>query len=377
MPGPSLDSGRADVVVIGAGVVGLAVAAELAGRGRSVIVLERSAAVGQGISSRNSQVIHAGLYDPPGSLKATSCVRGRALLYERCVRDRIPHRKLGKLVVAADETECSALLSLLSQARENGAGAVDWLDAGDVRAREPRVRALAALASPESGIVDADALVRSYQAGLDARGGDVALRTEVIALYPRSHGWTVESRDSEGRTVCVDTGQVVNAAGLASDRIAELAGLDVDELGWRLRPCKGEYFSVVPSLGVLAERLIYPIPADAGLGIHLTPDLGGRLRVGPDATYLDAPDYRVDPAKATRFADAAGRYLPELRAEHLQPEMAGIRPKLQGPDGPFRDFVVEESSAHGAPGMVHLIGIESPGLTAAGALAEVVSGLAG
>lgn len=366
---------RADVVVIGAGVVGLAVAAELAARGRRVAVLERNREVGLEISSRNSQVVHAGLYDPPGSLKATTCVRGRTLLYERCAREGISHRKLGKLVVATTADERSTLEGLLQRAKENGAGAIEWWEADEIRAREPRIRAEAALASPESGIVDAHQLVRSYQAALEARGGEVAFRTEVTALTSCSHGWRIETQGADGSSFVLDAGQVVNAAGLSCDRMAAFAGLDIDALGWRLYPCKGQYFSVAPSLGALAQQLVYPVPAGPGLGIHLTLDLAGHMRLGPDARYVDEPDYRVDPEQAEGFARAASRYLPELRTEHLEPEMAGIRPKLQGPCDGFRDFVVEESSAYGAPGMVHLIGIESPGLTAAGALAELAAEL--
>ncbi len=361
---------RADVAVIGAGIVGLATAAELAARGRSVVVLERHARAGQEISSRNSQVIHAGLYDPPGSLKARSCVEGRALLYERCVRQGIAHRKLGKLVVATREEECADLEALLERARENGAGDVALLEAAEVRRREPRVRALAAIESPESGIVDAHALVASYHAELEARGGSIALRTEAVELTPRAHGWRVGTRGADGRVYVLDAGCVVNAAGLAGDRVAELAGLDVDALGWRLHPCKGDYFAVAPGLGALTRGLVYPVPAGAGLGIHVTVDLGGRYRLGPDATYVETPDLQVDSEKASAFAELACRFLPELRAEHLHAEMAGIRPKLQGPGDPFRDFVVEE--ARETPGMLHLIGIESPGLTAAGALARRV-----
>jgi len=371
----SVKPDRADVVVIGAGVVGLAVAAELAGRGRRVAVLERTGEVGLETSSRNSQVVHAGLYYPPGSVKATTCARGRALLYERCAKEGIPYRKLGKLVVATATDERRVLEGLMQRAKENGAGAIEWLDADEVRAREPRIRAEAALLSPESGIVDAHQLVRSYQAALEARQGEIVFHTEVTALASCSYGWRIETRGPDDSSFVLDAGLVVNAAGLASDRMAELAGLDVDALGWRLYPCKGQYFSVAPSLGALAQRLVYPVPAGPGLGIHLTLDLAGQMRLGPDAQYVETSDYSVDPEQAEAFARAASRYLPELRAEHLQPEMAGIRPKLQGPGDGFRDFVIEESSAYGAPGMLHLIGIESPGLTAAGALAEMAADL--
>jgi L-2-hydroxyglutarate oxidase LhgO len=364
---------EADGVVIGAGILGLAAAAALARHQHSVLVLERRGGVGQEVSSRNSEVIHAGLYYPPGSLKALTCVKGRELLYQRCREHRVPHRRTGKLVVATSPEELERLDALAERALENGAGAVELLSGQELARREPRVRALAALWSPESGIVDAHALVASYQAEAEAHGAQVVLRTTAVALQRTGDAWIVETESAEGERFSVRTPTVINAAGLSADRVAQSAGLDVDRLGWRIHPCKGDYFALVPSLGRLTERPVYPLPASGGLGIHMTPDLGGRYRLGPDAEYVDEPRYDVDPQKAEPFAEAVARYLPEIRAEHLTPDFAGVRPKLQRPDETFRDFVIEEGSAHGAPGLVNLIGIESPGLTAAGAIAERVA----
>ncbi len=364
----------ADVVVVGAGVVGLACGAELARRGRSVFVLERHRAVGHETSSRNSEVVHAGIYYPEGSLKARACVEGRDLLYARCAELGVPHARLGKLIVATEDAELGALAEIGRRARANGAGGIEEWDADAVHNAEPRVRAVAGIWSPNTGIVDAHGLMRSYHGELEAHGGTVVLETTVTGLSPRDFGWTVETVNAAGERFSLDCGSVVNAAGLESDRIAAAAGIDVDAQGWRIQPCRGDYFSVSPALGALTQHLVYPVPAgDGGLGVHVTLDLGGRVRLGPDATYIDTPDYVVDPEKAEAFAHAARRYLPEIRAEHLSPEMAGVRPKLQGPGESFRDFVVEESTALGAPGMVHLIGIESPGLTAAGALARMAA----
>jgi L-2-hydroxyglutarate oxidase LhgO len=368
---------QGEVAVIGAGVVGLACAAELARAGCSVVVLERHAGIAQETSSRNSQVVHAGLYYPAGSLKALCCVEGRDLLYERCARLGIPHRRLGKLIVAAEAGELDALEQLRIRAVANGAGGIEALDARAVREREPRVRALAGLWSPDSGIVDAHALADSFQAELEAAGGHVVLRTEVLALEPAGGGWRIQTRDPEGGRFALDVAWVVNAAGLESDRVAGLAGVDVDAQRWRLRPCKGDYFAAAPGLGALTRHLVYPVPAGAGLGIHLTIDLGGRYRLGPDAEYVDRPSYRIDPSKAERFAASVARWLPELRPDHLSPDMAGVRPKLQGPGEPFRDFVVADGAEVGAPGTVHLVGIESPGLTASPALARRVARLVG
>jgi L-2-hydroxyglutarate oxidase LhgO len=213
----------------------------------------------------------------------------------------------------------------------------------------------------------------SYQAEAEAHGASIVLQTTVVALERVAGGWTVETRSPAGERFSLRSPMVVNAAGLDADRIAEAAGLDVDKLGWRHRLCKGDYFAVAPSLGRLARHLIYPVPVPGGLGTHVTVDLGGSFKLGPDVEYIDRPRYDVDPAKGERFASAVGRYLPEIRAEHLTPDFAGVRPKLQGPGEPFGDFVIEEAGAHGAPGLINLIGIESPGLTAAGAIAERVA----
>jgi L-2-hydroxyglutarate oxidase LhgO len=367
----------ADVAVIGGGVAGLACAAELARRGRSVVVLERHEQIGTETSSRNSEVVHAGIYYPAESLKARSCIEGRELLYRRCERDAIGHARLGKLIVATSTDQLATLGRLARQAIENQAGGITELEGEQVRRLEPRVRAIAAVWSTNSGIVDAHALMRSYQAELEAKGGTVVTRTRVVALTTRSHGWSIRTLGADDEPFDLDCELIVNAAGLEADSIAAMAGLDVDALGWRIRFCKGDYFGVAPGLGRLASRLVYPVPNTdgAGLGVHLTIDLAGRFKLGPDAHYVDEIGYRVDPAKAAAFAEAAQRFLPEIDASQLTPEMAGVRPRLQGPGDAFRDFVLAESSAWGAAAMVHLIGIESPGLTAAGALARMAADL--
>jgi L-2-hydroxyglutarate oxidase LhgO len=366
---------EAEGIVIGAGAVGLAVAASLARRGRPALVLEERDGVGQGISSRNSEVIHAGIYYPAGSLKAQTCVEGRERLYRRCAAERIPHRRTGKLLVATTDEETATLEQLRKRGQQNGAGNLEILGGDEVQRRESRLRATGALWSPESGIVDAHALVSSYQAEAETHGARVVLRTTVIGLEQEPPGWTVLTESADGERFSLRAPFVVNAAGLASDRIAERAGLDVDALGWRIRPCKGSYFAVAPGLGPLSRHLVYPVPVPGGLGIHLTLDLGGRYRLGPDVEYVAEPEYVVDASKAEAFARAVSRFLPGIRSSDLTPDFAGVRPKLQGPGEPVRDFVIDDGSAHGAPGLVSLIGIESPGLTAAGAIAERVAAL--
>jgi L-2-hydroxyglutarate oxidase LhgO len=364
-----------DILIVGAGVVGLACGARLATDGHSVVVIERHSAPGRETSSRNSEVIHAGLYYPAGSLKAVCCVEGRDALYERCRTHGIPHRKIGKFVVATSVEDCSGLEGIQKRAIANGAGAVEWVDKAAIERAEPRVRAHAALWSPESGIVDAHALVHSYQAELESRGGQVALRTTLVGLEPAEGGWRALTTGPDGERWAITAGVVINAAGLEADRVAALAGIEVDGAGYRQQPCKGDYFSVAPKLGALTQHLVYPMPVPGGLGIHITLDLGGRYRLGPDVEYVDAPRYDVDPAKAAIFAEAVRRYLPEIEPEHLAPEFCGIRPKLRAAPSEFRDYVIEEGSAHGAPGMINLLGIESPGLTASSAIARRVAAL--
>lgn len=367
---------RAGVVVIGAGVVGLACAAALARAGRPVLVIEQEAGIARGVTARSSEVVHAGLYAPTGSLKAQLCVRGRELVYARCAQWRVPHRKLGKWIVATCEAEVASLESLRARGAANGVPGLEWVDAAELARREPQLRARAALFSPETGIVDARALSLSFLAEAESHGATLLLRSRVIGLECRGDGWRVEvAGPGAGAGERIDCEAVVNAAGLASDRVARLAGLDVEARGYRLKLCKGDYFSLAPGRPLRLARLVYPLPVEAGLGIHATLDLGGRIRFGPDTEYVSEARYDVDAAKAADFAQAIRRYLPALEADWLQPDSAGVRPRLAGPGEGFRDFVVAEESAAGRPGLVSCIGIESPGLTAAPAIAERVVAL--
>ncbi|HTO53896.1 MAG TPA: NAD(P)/FAD-dependent oxidoreductase [Myxococcota bacterium] len=368
-------AGEVGVAVIGAGVVGLACAAALAAAGREVLVLERHGRIAHETTSRNSGVIHAGLYYPTGSLKAQLCVEGRERLYARCAAQGIPHKRTGKLVVASAEHEEPALESLRVRGSANGVAGLRLIDAREIRALEPRVAARAALLVPVTGIVDPEQLAASYQAELESRGGRVLLHGEVSALERKPDGWRIFVNGPGGARESLRAAAVVNAAGLSADRMAGLAGVDVDAARYRQHPCKGDYFSIAPSAGHWADRLIYPVPHGPGLGVHLTVDLGGRYRLGPDAHYVDRIHYDVDPAKGPAFAEMARRFLPELDAAQIAPDYAGMRPKLAGPGEDFRDFVIAEESARGLPGLVNLVGIESPGLTSAGAIAARVARL--
>jgi L-2-hydroxyglutarate oxidase LhgO len=369
-----------DVGIIGGGLIGLACAARIASAGRSVVLLERHARPGQETSTRNSGVIHAGLYYPTGSLKATLCVEGRRSLYQRCRTHGIGHRQTGKLLVATAPEEETKLAAIFARALANGAGELRQLERKEISALEPRVSAISAVWSPESGIVDVHELMYSYQKEAGDHDALLVFQTEVEGVERTAHGFELATRRAAAPAVDSEQARlqcrvVINAAGLFADRIAQLAGLDIDALGYRYHWCKGDYFALDPALRGLVRHLVYPAPVHAGLGIHITFDLGGRMTLGPDTEYVSELSYRVDPDKRAQFASAARRYLPELRDEQLSADYAGIRPKLQGPKDDFRDFVVEDAAVHGLPGWINLIGIESPGVTASAAIAERVRGL--
>ena len=366
----------AEICVVGAGVVGLAVASELAGAGRDVLVLERHDSFGRETSSRNSEVIHAGLYYEPGSLKARLCVEGRERLYHLCREHGIGHRRITKMIVATTQEEVPRLEALAENARRCGVDDLRMLEPSDIPRLEPEVRAVAALFSPSTGIVDSHGLMSYFARKAKDCGATLAYCAEVIALEKTGDGWLVTVREPKD-TYTFQTAIVINCAGLGSDQIAAAAGMEVDRCGYRLRYCKGDYFSLPPSKGGRVGRLVYPAPhaGAAGLGVHLTLDLQGRARLGPNAVYVDAVDYRVDVTQREAFYRSASRFLPFLEEEDLQPDMAGVRPKLQGPDEPFRDFVIRHEADRGLEGLFNLIGIESPGLTSVAALARYVQNL--
>ena len=359
-----------DITVIGAGVVGLAVAAELSRYFREILLLEKNDGYGQETSSRNSEVIHAGIYYPEGSLKASLCVEGRKLLYEACERRDIPCRQIGKLIVATRSDEEEALQVLQRKAEQNGVDDLLWLSGRVVHSLEPDVFASAALLSPSTGIIDSHSLMRALLASATGNGVTVALRSCVTAVQFDGNRFDLAINGGKYR---VASRAVVNSAGLQSDGVAAMAGIDLDREQYRLKPCKGSYFSMSPSPRL--RHLVYPVPAPQheGLGVHATIDLGGRVRFGPDVEYVDQIDYRVDEGKRDAFYESILKYLPGIRRESLSPDMCGIRPKLQGPGEDIRDFVIQEESRLGLPGWVNLIGIESPGLTACFAIARYVA----
>ena len=354
-----------DGIVIGAGVVGLACAQALAERGHEVLVLERHERFGVETSSRNSEVVHAGIYYPPGSLKATLCARGNASLYAWCEARDVPHRRVGKLIVATDTAEEAKLAQIAAQAEANGVRSLRPLTAAEARAPEPHVRCTAALWSPDTGIVDSHQLMASLLVDAEAHGATAVWRHEVRAAEPVPGGHRVVARGPNGEETVLSARWVVNAAGLDADTVASAAGFDVGACGYCQHFARGHYFRVHERKGHLASHLIYPTPVQAGLGIHVTLDLGGSLRLGPDVQYLDErrQEYVVPPSLAPTFHAAVSRYLDGLELEDLAPDQSGIRPKLQAPGEVLRDFVIREESDRGHPGWVNLVGIESPGLT--------------
>jgi L-2-hydroxyglutarate oxidase LhgO len=365
--------------IIGAGVVGLAVAAELSRTRKGIMILERHPSFGQETSSRNSEVIHAGIYYAKDSLKARLCVEGNRLLYRMCEEGRIPHRRCGKLIVATDEEEEGILASIQERARENGTEPLEMLNAARIKAMEPNVKACAALFSPATGIVHSHRLMRRYIAQANKNGAQLVPQTTVSRVEKQSDGrYRVHVAYPDGKTDSFSSRYIVNCAGLESDRIAASMGIDIDACGYRLHYWKGEYFNLDVPHGFI-RRLVYPVPQanHVGLGVHATIDLSDRVKLGPNATFLPDRelDYSVDAAARQSFYEAARRYLPGITVGQLNPEMTGIRPKLQKPGDPARDFVIAEESNKGLPGVVNLIGIESPGLTASPAIAKYVAGL--
>ncbi len=359
-----------DITVIGAGVVGLAITEELSRHFRNILLLEKNESHGQETSSRNSEVIHAGIYYPAGSLKASLCLEGKRLLYDACEKRGIPHRRIGKLIVATSPDEEEALWALQGKAEQNGVDDLLRLSDKVVRSLEPSVFATSGLLSPSTGIIDSHSLMRALLVGTTDNGVTAVFRSCLTAVQFDGNRYDLEINGGEYR---VASRVVVNSAGLQSDRVAAMAGIDLERERYRLKPCKGSYFSISPSPGL--RHLVYPVPAPKheGLGVHATIDMGGRVRFGPDVEYVESIDYRVDEGKGDAFYESILKYLPGITRESLSPDMCGIRPKLQGPGEDIRDFVIQEENRLGLPRWVNLIGIESPGLTACLAIARHVA----
>lgn len=359
---------RIDAVVVGAGVVGLACARALAKAGREVLVVEAAETIGTEVSSRNSEVIHAGIYYPTGSLKARHCLEGRERLYRYCERHGIGHRRLGKLIVATSEEQRDALGRIRRQAEANGVDDLRPLERDEVRALEPELDAAAALLSPSTGIVDSHALMLALQGEAESCGAVVAFRSRIEGGRAGEGGVVLEVGDTDGGRFALEARCVVNAAGLGAQALARsIAGVPEATVP-PLHYARGCYFTMAGRAPF--GRLVYPVPEEGGLGVHVTLDLAGQCRFGPDVEWIDAVDYTVDPARAERFYPVIRRYWPGLPDGILEPGYAGVRPKVAGPGEPAGDFTVHGPEVHGIPGLVNLYGIESPGLTASLSLAD-------
>jgi L-2-hydroxyglutarate oxidase LhgO len=360
---------KVECVVIGAGVVGLAVARRLAAAGREVIVLEAERSIGMGTSSRNSEVIHAGIYYPTGSLRARLCVAGKERLYAYLDERGLPHARVGKLIVAGRPEETGYLERLMATGLANDVDDLRMIDGEEAQALEPELSCYSALISPSTGILDTHAYMLSLQGDAEAAGAAFAFAAPVTGGAVGHDGIRLEVGGADPMTLSAR--HVVNAAGLTAHTIAaSLAGFPAAHVP-RVRYSRGVYFSLTGKTPF--GRLIYPVPDGAWLGVHFTLDMAGRGKLGPDVEWIDSLDYRVDPARAAAFAEAVGRYWPAVRADQLVPDYAGVRPRLVGPGEAPVDFLISGPRDHGVLGLVNLFGIESPGLTSSLALADHVA----
>lgn len=351
---------RVEVIVIGAGVVGLAVAARLAELGLEVLVLEQHELIGSETSSRNSEVIHAGIYYPTGSKKAALCVRGKHLLYEHCETYHVPHANCGKLIVASRADQEETVRGYIAKARANGVDDLAWLSAEAVLELEPQVRAVGGVLSPSTGIIDSHSYMLSLKGVLEQHGGMVALLSQVQTIKKIAHGFSVTTQE-----MTVGCNYLVNAAGLyAPDLAAQV--VDAPQAHF----AKGHYYGY--SGAQPFSRLVYPVAEPGGLGVHVTLDLAGQVKFGPDVRWIDSVDYSFDESQFDDFVAAISAYYPGLDPNRLRPDYTGIRPKIAPAEAGFRDFEINDERAHGVRGLVNLLGIESPGLTASLAIAEEV-----
>ena len=370
MPMNPMDS--LNITVIGAGAVGLAIAEELSAKYKRVLLVEKNDGFGQETSSRNSEVIHAGIYYPHGFLKASLCTEGNRLLYDLCRERNIPHKRIGKLIVAVNDEECERLENIKKHAEGNSVSDLTLLGKKQTLTLEPEVSAKAAIYSPSTGIIDSHSLMRSFCIKAEMNGAVIALRSKVTAIHAKDGIYEVETNGGEYR---FHTRVIINSAGLYSDSIAAMAGIDVDRHGYRLKYCKGNYFSASPAPKL--NHLVYPVPPvnTESLGIHATLDMSNRIKFGPDSQYTDEIEYGIDEGRRESFYQSIMNYLPGIKPEYLHPDTCGIRPKLQGPGEAYRDFIIKDERGIGYPGLINLIGIESPGLTSCVAIAHYVKSL--
>lgn len=363
---------KTHITIIGAGVCGLALSYQLSQKHRDIFVVEQHDAFGRETSSRNSEVIHAGLYYPKDSLKAKLCIQGKHLLYDFCQAHKIPHRKIGKILVACNDEEAAKIHATQKNAAESGVTNLRFLTQDELRKMEPDVVAQEALWSPDTGILDSHQFMKVLFEQSKRQGAEFAFSVEVIGIAKKGSGYAVTVKEPSGDLFSFETSIVINAAGLHSDHIAALAGFDIVACGYQLHLSKGQYFRISNPKKFAITHPVYPPASKTDLGIHITPDLAGGLRLGPDARYADGIDYTVNEQDKKVFCDSVSRFLPKLTMEDLVPDTAGMRAKLQAPGVDFSDFTIREESARGFANFINLIGIESPGLTSSLAIARLV-----
>jgi len=363
------------ITVIGAGLVGLALASRFSEKHKGIVLLEKNQKYGLETSSRNSEVIHAGIYYQPGSLKALLCVEGRDRLYELCDKKGIAYRKCGKLITATSEPELRKLDSILANGRSNGV-VLNMLTKDEALALEPNIVTAGAIHSPSTGIVSVHELMDYFHHDALENGVTVQSRCEVTKIGRKGRDYEVTISES-GVLSSFTSEIVINAGGLHSDSVAAMAGIDIDAAGYRLVYAKGSYFAVAPSKAGLVSRLVYPVPQNEGIGVHAVLDWGGRLKFGPDVEYLADRklDYSVHDEKRASFGESIRKILPQITDDDITPDMSGIRPKLQRKGEPAKDFLIVHEKERGMEGLINLIGIESPGLTSCLAIAGHVEGL--
>jgi L-2-hydroxyglutarate oxidase LhgO len=368
-----------DITIVGGGVIGLAIAQEISEWNKNVYLLEKHLSFGQETSSRNSEVIHAGIYYTKGSLKSKLCVDGKWMLYDFCKKHDIPYNNCGKLIVATTENEINVIEGIRQTAIKNGVDDLKVFEKDQIAELEPDIFALKALFSPSTGIVDSHSLMKQYETNAVNNGCNIVYGSEVTGIERIDDGYKISLIDSDKMDYSFTTRKVINAAGLTSDKISEMVGIEDEKL--KIKFCKGEYFRLNPPKNKLIKHLVYPVPHHnmEGIGIHVTVDMAGGVKLGPDVKYLETNeyDYKLTPAKQKAFFESARKFLPFLEFDDLSPEMAGIRPKTQKPGEPERDFYIEEESGRGFPGFINLIGMESPGLTSSIAIAKYVDRLLG
>ncbi|MGD9015552.1 MAG: NAD(P)/FAD-dependent oxidoreductase [Candidatus Omnitrophota bacterium] len=366
---------RVQITIVGAGVIGLATAAELSKDYSEIVVIERNSSFGQEASSRNSEVIHAGIYYPKDSLKTKLCVEGKKLLYSYCEENKIGYKKLGKLIVAVNNDQIKDLEGLFENGKQSGVDDLELIAKDKINKMAPHIRAIAAIYSPSTGIIDSHGLMKTLADESGSRNVQIAYATNLEDLEKCADGFKITVRDEREGTFSFNTQVLVNAAGLNSDKIARLAGIEKKE--YTLKYCKGDYFRVHGNKARFLSQLIYPVPPKDGisLGIHTALDLAGSLRLGPDVEYVDRIEYDIDESKKRSFYEDVRGFLPFIDLTDLAPDMAGIRAKLQGPGEDFRDFLIKEESKDNLPGLVNLIGIDSPGLTCSLSIAQAVKNL--